>query len=174
VSTTPCSNFRTEPGTVRPTRVSTLVWVALAAAPVGWSIGRIVDAASGALPPVPWILPLLLVFLAVVLFVGARTVRGWIEERRYDSRMDALRAARLLALGKAAAVFGAAVAGAYVGLGVLALDSLAVPAGRNRVVLSALVAVVAVVVSIAGLRLERACMVPPDDDEQDADGARHA
>jgi hypothetical protein len=108
------------------------------------------------------------------LFVGARTVRGWIEERRYDSRMDALRAARLLALGKAAAVFGAAAAGAYVGLGVLALDSLAVPAGRNRVVLSALVAVVAVVVSIAGLRLERACMVPPDDDEQDADGARHA
>jgi hypothetical protein len=31
-----------------------------------------------------------------------------------------------------------------------------------------------VVVSIAGLRLERACMVPPDDDEQDVDGARHA
>lgn len=158
---------------MRPTRVGTLVWVALAAAPVGWSIGRIVDAMSNALPPVPWILPLLLVFLAVVLFVGARTVRGWIEERRYDSRMDALRAARLLALGKAAAVFGALAAGAYVGLAVLALDSLAVPAGRNRVVLSTLVAVAAVVVSIAGLRLERACMVPPDD-EQDADGARHA
>jgi Protein of unknown function (DUF3180) len=159
---------------VRPTRVSTLVWLALAAAPVGWSIGRVIDAASDALPPVPWILPLLLVFLAVVLFVGARTVRGWIEERRYDSRMDALRAARLLALGKAAAVFGALAAGAYVGLGVLAFDSIAVPAGRNRVVLSALVAVAAVVVSIAGLRLEKACMVPPDDDEQDADGARHA
>jgi hypothetical protein len=158
---------------VRPTRVGTLVWVALAAAPVGWSIGRIVDAVSGALPPIPWILPLLLAFLAVLLLVGARTVRGWIEERRYDRRMDALRAARLLALGRAAAVFGALVAGAYVGLGVLALDSLAVPAGRNRVVLSALVAVAGVVVSIAGIRLERACMVPPEDDEN-ADGARHA
>jgi hypothetical protein len=113
-----------------------------------------------------------LAFLAVVLFVGARTVRGWIEERRYDGRMDALRAARLLALAKAAAVFGAAVAGAYLGLGVLALDSLAVPAGRNRVVLSGLVAVVAIVVVVAGIRLERACQVPPgDEDSADTDGS---
>lgn len=150
---------------MRPTRVSTLVWIGLAAAPVGWSVGRIVDAVSNALPPVPWILPLLLVLLAAVLFVGARAVRGWIEERKYDGRMDALGVARLLALAKAGAVFGAAVAGGYIGLGVLALESLAVPAGRNRVILSAAVAVMAVVVAVAAVRLERACQVPPGDEE---------
>ncbi|MGH8774280.1 MAG: DUF3180 family protein [Jiangellaceae bacterium] len=156
---------------MRPTRIGTLVWVALAAAPVGWSVGRIVEAVSDALPPVPWVLPLLLAFLAAVLFVGARVVRGWVEDRRYDGRMDALRAARLLALGKAAAVFGAGVAGAYVGLGVLALDLLSGSAGRDRAILCGLVAVAAVVVSVAAIRLERACQVPPsDEDPAEADG----
>jgi len=157
---------------MRPTRVGTLVWIGLAAAPVGWSVGQVVDALSDALPPVPWILPLLLAFLAVVLFLGARAVRGWIEERRFDGRLDALRIARLLALSKAAAVFGAAVAGGYVGLGVLALGSFSVPAGRNRALLSGLVAIAAVVVVVAALRLERACLVPPDDEEsEDTDGS---
>jgi hypothetical protein len=160
---------------VRPTRVSTLLWVALAAIPVGWSIGMVVDAVSNTLPPVPWILPLLLVFLALLLFVGAYAVRGWVQERRYDRRLDALRIARLLALGKAAAVFGALVVGVYVGIAVLALGSLEVPAGRNRAILSALVVVAAVVVVVAALRLERACVVPPpDEDSAENGGARPA
>jgi hypothetical protein len=159
---------------VRPTRVSTLLWVALAAIPLGWSIGRIVDAVSGTLPPIPWILPFLLVFLAVLLFVAAAAVRGWVNERRYDRRLDALRIARLLALAKAAAVFGALVVGAYLGIAVLALGSLEVPAGRNRAVLAALVIAAGVVIVIAALRLERAGLVPPDDDTSDAEGTRPA
>ena len=159
---------------MRPTRVSTLLWVALAAVPVGWSISRVVDAVSGTLPPVPWILPLLLVFLAVLLFLGAYAVRGWVQERRYDRRLDVLRIARLLALAKAAAVFGALVVGGYLGLEVLALGSLSVPAGRNRSVLAGLVVIAGVVVVVAALRLERACLVPPDEDAEDSDGARPA
>jgi hypothetical protein len=159
---------------VRPTRVSTLVWVALAAIPVGWSIAMVVDAVSGTLPPIPWILPLLLMFLAALMFVGAYAVRGWVEQRRFDRRLDALRVARLLALGKAAAMFGALVVGAYLGIGVLALGSLSVPVGRNRAVLSALVVLAGVVVIIAALRLERAGLVPPDEDTSETDGARPA
>lgn len=154
--------------------MSTLLWVALAAVPVGWSVGTVVDAASGTLPPVPWILPLLLAFLAGLLFVGAYAVKGWVQERRYDRRLDALRVARLLALSKAAAVFGALVVGAYLGLVLLALGSLSVPVGRNRSVLGALVVVAAVVVVVAALRLERACLVPPDEDTDETDGARPA
>jgi hypothetical protein len=159
---------------VRPTRVSTLLWVALAAVPVGWVVSRVIDAVSGTLPPVPWILPLLLVFLAVLLFLGASAVRGWVQERRYDRRLDALRVARLLALSKAAAVFGALVVGAYLGVAVLALGSLSVPVGRNRAVLAALVVIAGVVVVVAALRLERACLVPPDEDASDTDRARPA
>ena len=151
-----------------------MVWVALAAIPVGWSVGRVVDSVSGTLPPIPWILPLLLVFFAILLLVSAYAVRGWVEERRYDRRLDALRIARLSALGKAAAVFGALVIGAYLGIGVLALGSLAVPAGRNRAVLSALVIIAGVVIVVAALRLERACLVPPDEDTSETDGARPA
>jgi hypothetical protein len=78
----------------------------------------------------------------------------------------------MLALAKAGAVFGAAVAGAYLGLGVLALDFLSVPAGRNRVILSGLVVVAALVVAAAGIRLERACQVPPGDEESaDSEGS---
>jgi hypothetical protein len=159
---------------MRPTRVSTLAWVALAAIPVGWSVGMVVDAVSGTLPPIPWILPLLLMFLAALLFVSAYAVRGWVEQRRFDRRLDALRVARLLALGKAAAMFGALVVGAYLGIGVLALGSLSVPVGRNRALLSALVVLAGVVVVVAALRLERACLVPPDEDTSDTDGARPA
>jgi Protein of unknown function (DUF3180) len=159
---------------VRPTRVTTLLWIALAAVPVGWTVSQVVDTVSGTLPPVPWILPLLLVFLAALLFLGAYAVKGWIEERRYDRRLDALRIARLLALAKAAAAFGAIVVGAYLGLILLALGSLSVPAGRNRAVFGGLVVVAAVIVVVGALRLERACLVPPDEDTSDTDGARPA
>jgi Protein of unknown function (DUF3180) len=174
-STTSPSTCRTDfTGTVRPTRVTTLLWIALAAVPVGWTVSQVVDTVSGTLPPVPWILPLLLVFLAALLFLGAYAVKGWIEERRYDRRLDALRIARLLALAKAAAAFGAIVVGAYLGLILLALGSLSVPAGRNRAVFGGLVVVAAVIVVVGALRLERACLVPPDEDTSDTEGARPA
>ena len=149
------------------TRIGSLVWAALVAAPIGWSIARVVDAASGALPPVPWVLPLLLLFLAVAMFAGARAVRAWIHERRYDGRIDALRVARAVALAKASEYFGAVVAGAYAGLVLLALSMLDVPMGRNRAVLGGIVIVCATVLTVAAVRLERAGEVPPpaEDDE---------
>lgn len=148
------------------TKVGSLIWVAVVAVPVGWSIGRIVDAASGALPPIPWVLPLLLLFLAIGMFAGARAVRGWITERRFDQRIDALRVARSVALAKASAYFGALLTGVYAGLGLLALGLLDSPMGRNRAVLSAIVVVAAVVLTVAAVRLERAGEVPPPSDEE--------
>lgn len=148
------------------TKIGSLIWVALVAVPIGWSIGRVVDAASGALPPVPWVLPLLLVFLAIAMFAGARAVRGWIIERRFDRRIDALRVARSVALAKASEYFGAVLVGVYTGLGLLALDALDSPMGRNRAVLSATVVVAAVVLTVAAVRLERAGEVPPPPDDE--------
>lgn len=149
------------------TTLGTLGWVAAIAAPIGWSIGRIYDAAVGTLLPVPWVLPLLLVFLAVIAVAAAAVVRAWVAERRYDNRIDALRVARLLVLAKALEFFGAAVAGAYLGLVLLALDAMAVPMGRNRVLLGGIVVVAAVVLTVAAVRLERACIAPPSPDEDD-------
>lgn len=151
---------------MQKTKLGTLVWVALVAVPVGWSISRLVDAGSGALPPVPWVLPLLLLFLGIALFAGARAVREWITERRFDRRIDPLRVARSVALAKATEYFGAMVAGAYAGLAVLAMSMLNVPMGRNRLILSAAVVACAVVMTVAAVRLERACEVPPPSDEE--------
>ena len=148
------------------TKIGSLIWVALVAVPIGWSIGRVVDAMSGALPPVPWVLPLLLVFLAIAMFAGSRAVRGWITERRFDSRIDALRVARSVALAKASAYFGALLVGVYTGLGLLALGYLDSPMGRNRGILSATVVVAAVVLTVAAVRLERAGEVPPPADDE--------
>ena len=133
-------------------RVGTTRLAGSSGAPVSWSIGRVISAIPthchrcrgscrcswSSLPSSCSSAP-----------DSPRVDRG-----RRDSRMDALRAARLLALGKGRGGLRGAGGRRDVGLGVLAFDSIAVPAGRNRVVMSALVAVAAVVVSIAGLRLE--------------------
>ncbi|TDE08915.1 DUF3180 domain-containing protein [Jiangella asiatica] len=154
---------------MQKTKIGSLIWAALVAVPIGWSISRLVDAASGSLPPVPWVLPLLLLFLAIAMFAGARAVRAWITERRFDQRIDALRVARSVALAKASAYFGAVVAGGYGGLGLLASTMLDVPMGRNRAVLSGITVVCAVVLSVAAVRLERAGEVPPPAEDENGD-----
>ncbi|MGH8828868.1 MAG: DUF3180 family protein [Jiangellaceae bacterium] len=152
---------------MQETKLGSLVWTALVAVPIGWSISRIVESVTDVLPPVPWLLPVLLLFLAILIYVGARGVRAWVQERRYDGRLDAIRVARLLALAKAAQFGGAAVAGAYIGLTVLALGMLDSPMGRNRSILAGIVVLVAVAVVVTGHRLERACVAPPPPDDED-------
>jgi hypothetical protein len=154
---------------VQATKVSTLLGIGLAAVPAGWLLGRIVQAATGALPSVPWVLAIVLAAMAVLLLFGARVARGWIEERRYDSRVDALVVARLLALGKAASVFGAVVAGVYLGIAGVVLNQLSGTAARDRALLAAAVALTSIAVAVAGMRLELACRVPPEDDEDAPD-----
>lgn len=148
------------------TRVSTLISLALVGIPVGWLFGRVVQAFSGATPPVPWIIAVLLAFMAALLLIFARVAVGWIRERRYDSRVDALLVARMFALGKAAAAFGAMVAGAYVGIGAFAASQLAGTLMRDRLLLAGAVVLAAIAVAIAGVRLELACRVPPDDQDE--------
>lgn len=143
-----------------------MLWSGLAAALAGWTLGLIAVAASGSLPVVLWVLIPVLLFMAALIFVGTRIVRGWVEERRYDQFVDALAVARLLALAKALALFGVVVAGGYVGLGLLAADRLTGTTARDRLLLALGVALCGLLVTVAALRLERACEVPhpPGDD----------
>ncbi len=158
---------------MQKTRVGSLIWAGLIAAPIGWSISRLIDEWSQALPPIPVVLPLLVLFLAIGLFAGARAVRQWVTDRRFDRRIDPLRVARALALAKACEYFGAVVVGAYAGLGILAITMLNSPMGRERSVLSAVVIVCAIVMTIAATRLERACLVPPNDADENAGNGRN-
>lgn len=112
-----------------------------------------------------WAVPLTLAFFAAVLMGLA-----WSTHRTLRSphgRIEPHRAVNLLVLGKASALVGAFMAGAYCGFAVTYLRSWEVPAGRDRVVQALVAAVVALAVMVGGLLLERACQVPDDDDDDD-------
>jgi hypothetical protein len=152
---------------MQKTKISTLGWVGLIAAPIGWSVSRLVLDRTGALPLVPVVLLIFVLILAGMMFAGARAIRGWIEERRHDRYLGPLRVARVLALAKATEFFGAALAGGYVGLSVLSIDHLASPMGRDALLRAGLMTGAAVLVTAAAVVLERACLVPPDDETQE-------
>ncbi|WP_166346452.1 DUF3180 domain-containing protein [Phytoactinopolyspora limicola] len=149
---------------MQKTKLSALAWTALIAVPIGWSISRLVHNSTGALPLVPAVLLIFIAILAVMMFIGARLVRGWIEERRYDRYFHPLRVARILALAKASEFFGAALAGGYVGLAVLSVDHLGSPMGRDALVRAALMVGAALAATVTAMALEHACLVPSDDD----------
>ena len=123
------------------------------------------ERAGGVAPTVGWAVPLTLAFFAAVLIGLAWSTHRTL--RTPHGRIDPHRAVNLLVLGKASALVGAFMAGAYRGFAVTYLRSWEVPAGRDRVVQAVIAAVVAVAVMVGGLLLERACQVPDDDDDDD-------
>lgn len=134
---------------------------------VGGLVRPAVERAGGVAPAVGWGVALTLGFFAVVLGGLARSTHRTLNTER--GRIEPHRAVNLLVLGKASALVGAFMAGVYTGFAVSFLRSWEVPAGRDRVLQSLVAAVVAGVVMVGGLLLERACRVPDDDDDDDDD-----
>lgn len=143
-----------------PTRLSVLGAVALAGLAVGYLLTQLVDRYSSWLLPLSWLTPGLMLFFAVLLLGAARTVRGWVTERRYDRNMTPLRAARMLALAKAGAVFGAAATGGYLGVALAMLGTAASEYAMQNVWKGLATSLSAVAVILAALYLERSCIAP--------------
>lgn len=116
---------------------------------------------------VAWSGPITLVAAAAVLGCIAVLLHQRLQVNH--NRIDDRQAVAWLALGKAAALGGILMAGGYAGFAVRFLADLATEAPRERVIRSAVAIVGGVVISIAGLRIERALMVPPDDHEDESD-----
>lgn len=144
--------------------------VAIVTAPVAWSLGRVVDALTGRTPRVPGLQVAALGFFAVLLLVAARAAHGWVQQGRYAGTLDPLRMARLAVLAKAGSLFGAIVAGGYLGVGLLALPARATPTGRADLLTAGIGVLVAAGVAAAALWLERICSVPPEDPDAAAGG----
>lgn len=98
-------------------------------------------------------------FLAALVGVAAFRTR---QATRGKIRLPAQRAVNLLVLGKACARAGAAVLGGYAGfaLGYLR-ESMSVP--PFQLVLVALTCLSGIALMVAGLALERACEIPPEE-----------
>lgn len=167
VVTTSPSRTEGAPPPVEPTGAPLLAVAAAIGALAGWGVSAFFRATDAAPAPVPWLAPAGLALLTVALGVLARDVRRRVQERR--ERVDPARAVVWLALGKAAALGGAALSGGYAAYGLSFVGQLAASAPRERLIASALSAVVGVALCAVGLRLERACRVPGDGDQEDAE-----
>jgi hypothetical protein len=149
---------------VRPTRIRTLVWLALVVGALTWLLLRILDSNGTTLPPLTWTAPAGV--LALALLVGV----AWVTVRRrraptqpHVTPIDPLGMARLAALGKAASHVGAALVGWYAGWVVLLLPDLEISSRRDRAVWAGFAVGAAVLLAVAGLLLERACRVRDDE-----------
>lgn len=146
------------------TSPSLLVVAAVAA---GLAANVALQAAYGDLPPLPVLAGLTPLVLGVGEFVLALVLRARIRRRRGARPVDALAAARAVALAKASSIAGSVVGGAWLGVlaYVLPLSDRIDAAGSDTV--SAIVGVVGAAVLVgAALWLEH-CLRTPDDPGDD-------
>ena len=155
---------------MKPTRVSTLVVVAVAGAVLGWLLLRGLYAK---LPPLPWTgVPALLIAAKAEAWTG-RDLKNRIAGKRGLKPAAPLFVSRMVALAKASSLAGAAIAGLAAGFVIYLSGSLSAPVPRQDALTAAVTLAAAVVLTCAALYLEYCCRVPdlPDRDRTD-EGAR--
>ena len=162
---------------MKPTRISTLVIIAVVCAAVGWVLLRAVYAK---LPPLPWTgVPALLIAAVAEAWTGrdlrariagsarrgsGQGARGGGQEARRDLKPPApLCVSRLVALAKARAV--AIIAGFAAGFDFYLAGSLTASVPREDALTAVITFVAAVLLGCAALYLENSCRVPEDPDE---------
>ena len=153
---------------MRPTRTSTLAIVAVICALAAWLLLRTV---YEKLPPLPWTgVPALLVAAVAEAWTG-RDLQNRIAGRRGLKPAAPLFVSRMVALAKATALAGAAIAGLAAGFVIYLSGSLNASVPRQDALTAAITLAAAVVLSCAALYLEYCCRVPdtPDRDRTDQD-----
>jgi hypothetical protein len=162
---------------VKPTRISTLVIIAVVCAAAGWVLLRAVYAK---LPPLPWTgVPALLIAAAAEAWTG-RDLRSRIagpprrgsgqgarrgsgQGARRDLKPPApLFVSRMVALAKASSVAAAIIAGFAAGFDFYLTGSLTASVPREDALTAVFTFVAAVLLGCAALYLENSCRVPED------------
>jgi hypothetical protein len=163
---------------VKPTRVSTLVVVAVVCAGLGWLLLRSLYAK---LPPLPWTgVPALLIAALAEAWTG-RDLKARIAARRGSTSSGQetgrrlkpaapLFVSRMVALAKASSLAAAIIAGFAAGFDIYLSGSLSASVPRQDALTAVITFAGAVVLACAALYLENCCRVPedPDRDERSA------
>ena len=155
---------------MKPTRVSTLVVIAVVGAVAGWLLLRSV---YQRLPPLPWTgVPALLIAAVAEAFTG-RDLRARIAGRRGLKPAAPLFVSRMVALAKASSLAAAIIAGVAAGFAIYLSGSLTASVPREDALTAVLTFVAAVLLACAALYLENCCRVPdaPDLDPRDEDAS---
>ena len=154
---------------MRPTRLSTLVALLLGSGVLSWGALRIAESRGALLPPLVWVNPLGIAFLAVAVLLSTMALRRRLNGDPGTKPPHPIGVARMAVLGKASAHVGALVGGAYGGYLVLLLPHLDIGGRRDRALVAAAALLASLLLSGAGLLLERTCRVkPPPGDDPDA------
>jgi uncharacterized BrkB/YihY/UPF0761 family membrane protein len=143
---------------IRRTSITDLVIPFVIAVALSYLVLRLI---YESLPPFQWFIALPIAALALAEFVIAGRVRAAVRHKPQAKPMTALAVARSVALGKASALVAAAVAGAAAGLLIQVLpDSGRTSAAGHDLRVGLAVLVVTVLLTVAGLALERAGIDP--------------
>ena len=147
-------------GRIRPTGPGPLVVVGLVGLVVGWSVRGWAIRHDDPAPGVSWLAVGTAFFVAAV--VGGIAALTWRSVQRDHRRLSAQQGVARLVLGKAIARLGAFGVGAYVGI---AISNLGVSGEQatTTIVHALLAALGAASALTAGLLLEHACRVPPEE-----------
>jgi len=157
---------------MRPTRVSTLVVVAVVCAAAGWLLIRSV---YQRLPALPWTgVPALLIAAAAEAWIG-RDLKTRIASRRGSGQgarrglkpAAPLFVSRMVALAKASSLAAAIIAGFTAGFDIYLSGSLNASVPRQDALTAVVTFVAAVLLACAALYLEYCCRVPGDPDQHD-------
>ena len=149
---------------LRPISGGALTGWGVAGLVAGWLLHRVAEAWRGTAPVVTWFQPLAL--LLVVLIVAGT---AWSTRRSVQGQAQPLephRAVNRLVLGRACALVGALVAGGYAGYALSWLGIAGDPLAGQRVLRSAVAALLGLLICAGGVLLERACRVRGDDSDK--------
>ena len=146
---------------MKPTRITSLVAIFIAVGAVTWGALRLVEDRGGVLPPLSWSAPAGLLALALVVLATALGLRSRL--RRGDKRPHPLSMARMHV--------GPIVGGLYGGYALVLLPSLDIGDRRDRALLAGGAVLASLLLTAAGLLLERTCRVRGNNDEDQPPGA---
>ena len=155
---------------MKPTRVSTLVVVAVICAALGWGL---LKGLYTRLPPLPWTGVPALLLAAVAEAWSGRDLKARIAGQRGLKPVAPLFASRMVALAKASSVAAAIIAGFAAGFDIYLSGSLSASVPRQDALTAVITFVAAVLLACAALYLENCCRVPEDPD-RDRSGASAA
>ncbi len=151
-----------------PTRLSTLLSLFVGVAALTWGVLGTAETRGAVLPPVPFAAPLPIAALGVAVLVSAVALRRRLRGAPGTKPPHPIGVARLAVLWKTSSHVAAILAGVYAGYVLLLLRNIEAVARRDRAVVAVIALSAAGLLLLAGLVLERACRVPPSDDDASA------
>ncbi len=147
-----------------------IVVAALTGGAVGWFLLATVQVSGRAIPLTPWSLTIVLAAITLAVFFYVPFLKAKLRSDR--TSVDHQEAVIALVLGKMMVLMGALIGGAHLSYALTNLTNLTAPLPQQRLIRGLICVGVSVLFSIAGSRLEHACIAPGDDDDDDSSGPK--